>query len=482
MQKYILVLFVILSYFNTAKAELKLPAIISSNMVLQRNAEVKLWGWSDQQAVTIKVSWLSEPVKVKVGREGAWQVRLNTTNSKAPQYLHLSDETTAIELTNVLFGEVWLCSGQSNMYRTLSGAWNEPTFYGQETIAAANNPNLRLFNIPRAHSKSPREDLEEFEAWTAANPNSAADFSAVAYFFGSQLQETLDVPVGLIHSSFGGSDVRAWMSGEVIREFEEFDPETVSLKDDWSARLVPTFLFNAMIHPIVRYNISGVIWYQGENNRMEPEKYQELFPAMVEDWRNRWGLGNFPFYYVQIAPFAYDGKADEWKYPDNSAFIREAQQKSLDLIPNSGMAVTLDVGEPHNIHPPKKKQVGDRLFYLALNKTYGFEKVDYSGPVYKLHRVQRDSIIIEFDHAELGLYSPDGLSGFEIAGEDRVFFPAQATILNHRELLVQSDSVPKPVAVRYGWSNYVKGSLFDTHLLPASSFRTDTWNDASRTK
>jgi sialate O-acetylesterase len=462
------------------KAQISLPSIIDSNMVLQRNTSVKLWGWAKKnEKIKITGSWFSQPIETKADKNGKWIATLLTTNSKEPQTIKISDSSSEIALTDILFGEVWLCSGQSNMERALSGGNAEPTFNGLGAIAKANNPNLRIFTIERAHSKTPKEEFGKVQSWASVNANNVADFSAVAYFFGSQLQEALDVPVGLIHSSWGGSDVRAWMSEEIVRTFEDLDLNKVELKDDWEARRVPTMLFNAMIHPIIPYTLKGTIWYQGESNRNEPERYQELFPAMVNDWRHRWSIGNFPFYYVQIAPYDYRNP-NTYKNPENAAFIREAQLKSLDAIPNAGMAVTMDLGESFTIHPPKKKEVGDRLFYLAMNKTYGFKTIDYSGPVYASHEVKSDSLIITFKHAEKGLYSPKGLKSFEIAGEDQVFYPADASILNKKYVLVKSGKVSKPLAVRYGWSNWVDGSLFDTSLLPASSFRTDDWDDATQ--
>jgi sialate O-acetylesterase len=221
------------------------------------------------------------------------------------------------------------------------------------------------------------------------------------------------------------------------------------------------------------------LWYQGESNRKEPELYKKLFPAMVKDWRTRWGIGNFPFYYVQIAPYIY-GSNNEYQTSDNSAFIREAQLECLDLIPNSGIAITMDIGDEHCIHPPKKKEVADRLLYNALNQSYGYKTVDCAGPIYDSSAIEDGGIMLKFRNAETGLYAYDKLNGFEIAGEDKVFYPAKAKIVNSKDVFVESNLVPNPVAVRYAWSNWVVGTLFDTNLLPASSFRTDKWDDATR--
>ncbi|WP_373493652.1 sialate O-acetylesterase, partial [Aquiflexum sp.] len=289
-------------------------------------------------------------------------------------------------------------------------------------------------------------------------------------------QEILDVPVGMIHTSWGGSLIEAWMSRETLGSIKEVDLTDVDL--DRGNRF-PTVLFNAMINPLIPYTIKGALWYQGESNREEPETYKKLFPAMVKDWRTRWGIGNFPFYYVQIAPFLY-GNNNAFQTADNSAFMREAQLECLELIPNSGIAITMDIGDKTSIHPPKKKEVADRLLFNALNQTYGYKTVDYAAPVFDSQEVKDNGVLLKFKNAETGLYSFDGLEGFEIAGEDKVFYPANAKIVNGREVFVINDEVPNPVAVRYAWRNWALGSLFDAYLLPASSFRTDKWNDATQ--
>jgi len=234
-----------------------------------------------------------------------------------------------------------------------------------------------------------------------------------------------------------------------------------------------------MINPLIPYTIKGALWYQGESNRMEPENYKKLFPAMVKDWRTRWGIGDFPFYYVQIAPFMY-GDNEVFQTAGNSAFIRETQLQCLDLIPNSGMAVTMDIGDDYCIHPPKKMEVADRLLFNALNQTYGIKNVDGASPVFDSQEAKEGGLVLKFKNAETGLFAYDQLEGFEIAGEDKVFYPAEAQIVNRKELLVKSDKVPNPVAVRYAWRNWIVGTLYDANFLPASSFRTDNWEEATR--
>ena len=282
----------------------------------------------------------------------------------------------------------------------------------------------------------------------------------------------------MIHTSWGGSSVQAWISKEVMENFQPVDLEDVDINQ--RTNHIPTALFNAMINPLIPYAIRGALWYQGESNRMEPDKYKEMFPAMVKDWRNRWDQGDFPFYYVQIAPYMYVEDNDVFQDYQNSAFIREVQLQCLDLIPNSGIAITMDIGDDYCIHPPKKKEVADRLLFNALNQTYGFSTIDGQSPVYDSLWVEDGGIVLTFDHAESGMFAYEDPEGFEIAGEDRVFYPAKASIVDRKNVWVKSERVTEPVAVRYAWRNWVEGTLFDTNLLPASSFRTDDWEDATR--
>ncbi len=462
----------------SVRAAVRLPAILGSNMVLQRNTTVSLWGWANEgEPITIDASWLDGPVEVTAGLDGYWKAGVKTTGTKNPQTIAIAGADSVIRLENILFGEVWLCSGQSNMQQPLEGYQGQPTFGSQKAIAYASNPNLRIFSVDRVGSKTPETDLAAYTPWQEAGPDNVAGFSAVAYFFGQQLQEILDVPVGMIHTSWGGSSVQAWISREVISEYREVDLEEVDITH--RTNHVPTALFNAMIHPLIPYTFRGALWYQGESNRMEPGEYLELFPAMVRDWRARWGFGEFPFYYAQIAPYWYNDP-EAFSTVQNSAFIREAQLECATLIPNSGIAITLDIGDNYCIHPPKKKEVAERLLYNALGQTYGFEDIDGRSPVFDSMEIDEGAVILSFSHAENGLYAFDGLSDFEIAGEDRVFYPAEAEIVNRSRVRVESGEVPSPVAVRYGWSNWVEGTLYDTNLLPASSFRTDQWDDATR--
>ncbi len=462
-----LTVFLFFSY-NTSFAKIKLPSIIASNMVLQRNTSVKIWGWATPgEKISIKATWISEIVKITASDNGRWEIAIKTTLSKESQSIQLKSSESNINLENILFGEVWVCSGQSNMRMPLKGYTGQPTFEGNLAVATSKNTNLRLFSITENGSPSLLDSVSNYKKWEIAAPETSKDFSAVAYFYGKQLQEILDVPVGLIMTSWGGTRIQPWMSKEAIAPFLEVN----EVKKDTTEKYkrIPSAIFNAMINPITSYTIKGAIWYQGETNRNEPKIYQKLLPEMVKDWRKQWNIGDFPFYYVQIAPNKYVDKS-------KSQYLREAQLKALEVIPNSGMAVLSDIGSDVTIHPPRKKEVAERLLFLALNKTYGMKDVDCTGPVYKSMSEKEGALFLSFNAAETGIFSPETeLSNFEIAGEDKIFYPAKAEIIAHKQVKVSSLDVKVPVAVRYGWNNWFEGSLYDNNMLPASSFRTDDW-------
>lgn len=473
-----LVLVWIMLCHQSINAEIKLPAIVSSNMVLQRDTTIVLWGWADpNEEITIKISWLEEKINFNTDKEGNWRTEIKTNNSKEAHSIAIESKTSQILLENILFGEVWLCSGQSNMEQPLRGYDGQPIFGSSMAIATSTNANLRLFNVDKVNSETPLKDIEKFTGWRQASPDATLNFSAVAYFFGKQLQEILDCPVGIIHSSWGGSPVHAWLSKEALEAYPATNLNDVPFTKDTNSN--PSVLFNAMINPLIPYTIKGALWYQGESDRHDPENYKKLFPALVKDWRSRWSIGDFPFYYVQIAPYSY-GNNQAYETAENTAFIREVQLQSLDVIPNSGIVITMDIGDENSIHPPKKKEVADRLLFNALHNTYGFKTIDAASPMFDSQKLKDGGLLLKFKNAETGLYFYDDLKDFEIAGADKMFYPAHAQIVNGKNVFVKSDKVMHPVAVRYAWRNYVNGTLYDTNLLPASSFRTDNWDDATK--
>lgn len=459
----------------TMLAEVKLPHILSGNMVLQQQAEVKLWGEAAAgKKVKVMPSWGKTTYTAQADDAGKWRVAVRTPEAGGPYEIKISDGDELV-LKDVLVGEVWLCSGQSNMEMPIKGFYAQPV-EGANDFIAKTDPGtpIRMFTVKTACSRTPQHDLSG--SWQQHTPDNLPAWSATAYFFGRYLQEVLGVPVGLVVSCWGGSKVEAWMSEQAFAEFPEYDLShlTTGAKPSTRDNHTPCYLYNAMIHPLVGYTIKGCIWYQGEANIGNPDTYARLMPAFVKDWREKWGQGDFPFYYTQIAPYAYDN-------PDatEAARLREVQLRNMDEIPHSGMVVTLDVGDKHCIHPAKKQAVGNRLAYWALAKTYDRKGVGCCAPVYKSMEVKDGEVFIKFESKSLSQsVVPIGkeLKSFEVAGEDRVFYPAKAFIDSQSKVLtVFSEQVPAPVAVRYAYRNYAQGELFDEYGIPLSSFRSDDW-------
>ena len=623
------------------KAEVKLPAILADNMVLQQRSNDPIWGWaSPGEEVSVTGSWKGRPVSTKADAQGHWMVKINTPAAGGPYTLTVKG-TNTIVLHNIMIGEVWVCSGQSNMEMPVNG-WgpSTPILHSAQEISAAQYPQIRLFTVKRAIALQPLDDCSG--SWAACSPQTVGDFSATAYFFGKELYEKLHVPIGLIHTSWGGTPAEAWTDQQTLRKLGDFNDqldklnalgthadqeqkkydqqlaqwneqakvvkeqyaavswddaswktmklpatwetaglpnvdgivwfrkkislpaswagkalklslgpvddlditwfngtkvggireeghwsdnrlydipaalvkagdneiavqvtdlqgnggidgeaaqmkiypaedsgEAISLAGDWRYLVdlpkpvpavtynanSPSVLYNGMIAPIVPFALRGAIWYQGESNVGRAAQYEKLFPAMITNWRERWKQGNFPFYFVQIAPFTYGG--DHMA----SAALRDAQRKSLS-VPNTGMAVTLDIGNPTNIHPANKEEVGRRLSLWALANIYG-KKVAYSGPLYDHMQVKGNQLILSFKHADGGLVAKgSALDNFQVAGSEGHFVPAHATIRGE-QLILQSDEVAQPAAARYDWSDTGEAQLFNKAGLPASSFSTE---------
>ena len=456
-------------------AEVVLPSVFANGMVLQQNTEVAIWGSSTtQKEIVVTTSWNAKSYKANP-TSGNWKVKVATPVAGGPYTIVINDGDET-KLQDILIGEVWIASGQSNMEMPLKGFKDQPVANSEEIIKNSKNDKIRLFLGEKVTWSRPLSDVKG--QWQPASPAAVTEFSAVGYGFAKTLQEKLKVPVGIIQVAWGGTLVQAWMSAKSLNNYPD-----VKIPEDTNAAFenknVPTGLFNGMINPIVGYGIKGVIWYQGEQNRHEPENYLKMFPAMVNDWRARWGIGDFAFYYVQIAP--YISKTEKLsramlELQPKVPFLREAQLKAESVIPNSGMAVIMDVGTQNTIHPPDKQTVSDRLSFIALNKTYGFKHVPYQSPVYKSQAIDGNKIHLKFDHAE-GLHFKGGVeetSNFEIAGKNQVFYPAKAVITKDG-ISVTANEVDKPVAVRYAFKAWVLGDLVNKHGLPASSFRTDNW-------
>ncbi len=462
MSKRIIIL-VFLCFSKVLFSHTKVPSFFSENMVLQQKEEVVIWGEDlPNTSVVVVGSWGSEGAAT-TNEKGKWKLKIKTPEAGGPYQLTIQG-SKKIRLNNVLIGEVWFCSGQSNMFMPLRGYTNEPINGSMDAILESGKRPIRLFHTTKNTHETPLQNV--VGQWSISQPSTVPKFSAVAYFFAARMYDMLGVPIGIIHSSFGGSKIEAWLDETTVSQFDFIEVK----EGEKAGRRIPTFLYNAMIHPFLGYTIKGMLWYQGESNRLEPKQYKEMFPAMITSWRNLWGQGDFPFYFVQLAPYKYRKKV-------NAGFIREAQLYTMQTVPNTGMAVTLDIGECNSVHPKEKKLIGDRLAYWALSKSYDISGIPYSGPLYKkMEKIEDDKIKLYFDFAKYGLTTFDkGLKGFEIAGEDKVFYPAEAVINRDKTISVWSNTIKNPVAVRYAFGNCITGTLFNTEGLPASSFRTDDW-------
>lgn len=674
MKNHLIMLSLVIASVNIAQSRIELPTFFSDNMVLQRNSETNIWGkGTPLKTISIEADW-GNSTSTEVLDDGTWKTRIETPDAGGPYNLTITDGIEKVVMKNVLIGEVWLCSGQSNMEMPLAG-WppNDLIDNSAHEIASANYSDLRLFTVSRARSASPMDDV--IGNWEECSPQSAQSFSATAYFFGKKIYDELGIPIGLIHSSWGGTPAEAWTEISYLKdvpgyenfpssldemtanqdklndwleshksieikelgsktefvdidfddaqcktlEFDDTDwddmnlptkweqtdvgnfdgviwfRKTISVPNDWensdlilelgpiddmdavffngikigayesvggwnidrkyeisgellqsgsntiAVRVIdtgggggicgqeeqlkiypvhksdkaisiagswkylpvaeyvnskfylygvaentyptrpgfgisvnsqtPTMLYNAMIAPLVGYNLRGAIWYQGESNVGRTEQYRKLFPAMIQSWRNAWRQGEFPFYFVQIAPYNY---AD----PDSpeSAELRESQLAALELK-NTGVAVTLDIGMADNIHPANKKDVGERLALWALAKDYGKADLVYSGPIYKSIEIDDGKLVLSFDQIGSGIASKEKyLSGFTIAGKDKKFVEATA-VIEKDQVIVTNEKIKEPVAVRYTWKNVPKCSLFNKEGLPAPTFKTDNWSD-----
>lgn len=518
----VLSLVLLLAGAGTACADVRLPAVIGDNMVLQRGQKVSIWGWAAPgEEITVAVSWHNMRWAAPTDKDGKWRFEITPPpfllsqegrGTGGPYEMTISGKNS-ITIKNILVGEVWVCSGQSNMQMAVRQSAN-----AEQEIAAANYPNIRLFSVQCKVAEEPQSDC--VGSWQQCTPQTAADFSAVAYYFGRELHKELNVPVGLIHTSWGGTPAEAWTSRQALEAEQDFAPilqryddavaKYPQAKKEYEQKLAqwqeavekaktegskppprpgepfgpgnpncPAGLYNAMIAPLIPYGLAGAIWYQGESNAGRAYQYRKLFPAMINNWRKDWQQGDFAFLFVQLANFM---AAKPEPGDSDWAELREAQLLTL-ALPNTGMAVIIDIGEANDIHPKNKQDVGKRLALWALAKTYGKNLV-YSGPIYKSLKVDGNKIILEFNHTGAGLVAGGGLpaspmvggplKGFTVAGVDRKFVWADARI-DGNTVVVSSDKVAEPVAVRYAWADNPLCDLYNKEGLPAGPFRTDDW-------
>jgi sialate O-acetylesterase len=488
-----------------ASADVRLPSIFSDNMVLQGGDLTPIWGWADpNEEIHISTSWRNTEQTIQAGSDGKWMFKMVAPEVGGPYEMTFKGKNT-VTIKKILVGEVWLCSGQSNMEMQVRQSAN-----AEQEIAAAAYPKIRLFTVARKVAETPQDDCAG--KWVECSPETVGGFSAVAYFFGRELHKELNVPVGLIHSSWGGTPAEAWTSPAILQtDFvfqpimqrykealtaypkakEEYQQKVEQWRKDADKALAdgrpepprpqlplgpnnpnsPGGLYNAMIAPLVPYAICGVIWYQGESNADRAYQYRDLFQDMIKSWWKAWPQGGFPFLFVQLANWRQtrpEPAQSDW------AELREAQLMALDLG-DVGMAVAIDIGDANDIHPKNKQEVGRRLALWALAKTYG-KNVVYSGPLYRSFDQNGNKIVIHFDHTDGGLIAKDAgpLKGFAIAGQDQVFVWADAKIEGDT-VVVSSEKVAQPVAVRYAWADNPVCNLCNKAGLPASPFRTDTW-------
>lgn len=494
-------------------ADVKLPSLISDGMVLQQGVKVNIWGTADP-GEAVNAAMQGQYSAAVADSKGQWQLKLGPLSPGGPFTLTIAGRNTIV-LHDVMVGEVWVCSGQSNMEMPVGpseGGWSGGVANYQDEIARADFPALRMFTVRHAVADKPQVDVRG--SWVVAHGQAVTEFSAVGYFFGRNLLTVLNVPIGLIHSSWGGTTAEAWTSRGTLESEPDFKtilekgtkllsgypkvfvdyeqqwaqwrrqsdaaeadgapvPAPPSLPRDPRADPArPSGLYNGMITPLAPYAIRGVIWYQGESNAERPIQYRKLFPAMIRDWRQLWGEGDFPFLYVQLANWGVHSLKSRW--PE----LREAQLMTLS-VPKTAMAVTIDIGDGSNIHPTDKQDVGYRLALGAQAIAYGRDVI-YSGPRYESMTVEEGKIRLHFQNADGGLrpksLSIVSVSGFEVAGEDRQFAAADAKI-DGDTVVVSSDQVPHPVAVRYAWGMNPRPSIYNRAGLPASPFRTDHWED-----
>lgn len=505
---------VALLFANACTAEVKLPNLISDHMVLQRDKPVPIWGWAEAgEQVTVSIA--GQTLKTEADANGQWRVVLTPLSVGDPLTL-IVDGKNRLERTDILVGEVWVCSGQSNMHMTVGDSFNADL-----QLLTAENSQVRLLTVNNKGSQSPRDEVDG--TWCSCTSKTVEQFSAVGYFFGLQLQKTLGVPVGLINNSWGNSACESW----IPRDLLDADPLYGPLMDRWktseasyklgvsqahydkalakweqvkkegndpgpkpkspeeykaahrrqhrrmSGPLRPANIFNARVLPIVPYAIRGVIWYQGESNADRAYQYREMFPLMIQNWRDIWGQGDFPFYWVQLADFE-----KEKPQPGEShwAELREAQTMTLDRLPNTGEAVIIDLGEGNHIHPKNKFDVGLRLVRWALACDYQIE-VACQSPLYESLTQEGGKIRVSFKGCGPGLYLHDDftIKGFAIAGEDKKWAWAEAKIVAPNQVEVWSETVPSPVAVRYAWAANPVCNLYSRNGLPVTPFRSDDW-------
>ena len=484
MKKSILLTTVVAALAMGAQAKVRLPHIISDNMVIQQQTEVRLWGWA-QPGKTVKVtaSWNSEAATAKAGKDGRWLVKVKTPKAGYEPLTITFDDGEPLTIGNVVAGEVWVCAGQSNMEMPVKGFGQCPVKdYNHHVLDAALSKGVRSVKIPSVMSSRPQDDAQC--EWRQCSPKTVGEFSATGYFFARLLSRTLDIPVGIIEANKGGSRVESWLTKENLEKYTDDPTDSVEISRKWAQYdyLRSLLWGNGTFNPILNYTVKGILYYQGCSNVGDPgDQYSQRLKLLVEQWRSQFALGEIPFYFVQIAPFQYGDGLDG----TSGALLREQQWKAAQIIPNSSLVCINDLVYPYEysqIHPAQKQPVGERLAFTALNRDYGYETVNYKSSSYKDMTIKNDTVFIHTQDNYWCEAPFEGIQGFEVAGADKVFHPAEA---HHfwrpgggywdEALIVVSPEVKQPVAVRYCFRNFQLGNVKNGAGLPLFPFRTDNW-------
>lgn len=466
-----------------AQAKVRLPHILGDNMVLQQQSEARLWGWAKAgKTVKVSVSWSDAVYTVKADRDGRWLVKVKTPKAGYTPLSITFDDGDQVTLKNILSGEVWVCGGQSNMEMPVKGFGHCPVEgYNDEVINARQYRGIHYVKIPSIMRMTPQEDAQC--EWKEVSPETVGDASATGYFFAQVVNRALDIPVGLIMANKGGSRVESWLTKENLEKYTQEPTDSmgiVNFKPQWDYHRAMLW-GNGTFHPILNYTVKGILYYQGCSNVGDPgNQYSERMKLLVDQWRTQFALGEIPFYFVEIAPYWYDNEEADW-----GARLREQQYRASKIIPNSGLVSTNDLAYPYEkkqIHPCQKRQVGQRLAYLALNKTYGMWSVGAVSPSFKDMKIEGDSVFVHLNDLFGGVSRVEDIEGFEVAGEDRVFHPATCKYFvrtadgqRDESILLQSKEVKNPIAVRYCFRNFQVGNLKNAAGLPLFPFRTDNW-------
>lgn len=484
MKKTAFILIALAAWMQTAKAEIILPPIIGDGMVLQQNTEVRLWGKATPGAmIEISSDWNGTAWTTSAGEDGKWLLTITTPEgSLTPRSVTITEKTaknrkkhetvSAVTLKDILVGDVWLCSGQSNMEMPLDGFWDCPVEGSAEEIALSGNMKyIRMVTVPKTGALTPAEEVQG--RWQECSPENSGRFSAAGYYFAKTLSNVLNVPVGIISCSWGGSMLEGWLPMETVSSYPDINHELTPPADgNWDAH-TPSVMYNGMLYPLRNYTVRGFLWYQGESNVGRHSTYASRLGTLVSHWREIWGQGELPFYIVEIAPYIYGGDGTA------AARLREAQQKAAAEIPGSGIITTNDLVysyEDTQIHPCRKEEVGQRLAYLALNRTYGFGSIVCEGPVFRSMEIKGNEAYLYFDNDDSGFSPWYDIKGFEIAAEDRVFHEAEAKVIPGKKcVVVSSQHVQNPAAVRYCFKDFCPGNLTGSRNFPAFPFRTDNW-------